>query len=1369
MSNKSGTIGVSIVLRNLLVSASLLVGLTACGGSDGDEDTAPSSQNQPPSANAGSDQSVDENTEVTLTGSGTDADGSIASYSWSQTNGTSVTLENADSSTAAFQAPEVITDEQLVFELTVTDDDGETATDSVQITILNIEEANQSPSANAAAPQEALESTVVSLDGSASNDSDGSISAYNWEQINNGAPVAIIDDTEAASTSVELPELAGNVEFAFRLTVTDDNGGAGQDDVVIIGRPTPGISVSDVSGNTAALNAAAEFAVRLTSQPSANVSISVSSSDEAEGVPDQSELTFTPENWQQDQIVVARGTNESVQNGEQDYQIILGSAISSDEFYSGVDADDVDLKGIELSISQPEALAPFIAASEATLQTKVTYTGNSQLSYSLLESPEGMNIDLSTGVITWIPQTSDEGQSYTVEVSANDGNAFSTTSFQVSVAASQAVVTEVEGDTLTVVDSSTTLDGMTITHIGSGQSEVASTASPGVNNTADLSQVNIEKLNLADAPSIPASIAPASDAFVIKTLFTEKAILEFPISEIPAGYSIRDINLYRLSTSEDIEGQFWSPVFLKFSFGGTQSDRTIKIELDGLKGAYFFGFDNAVSVSQNQSNNVTVLNNAPDSASFVSSNNASITCTPDEVLPEDNPGDEYRLQTCVDSNTPGLAVTVKDFGTSANATKWGGAAIEDLISWLVESQTQFDSLGLSYDNEFNVAFFNTAPNSRGLITLGYVTSGDNRKTLFLNDYNGIRTASAQSTAAHEYFHHAQSRSSIEGSALLIDQGTAKRWMIEGSARWFEDRVYDNLNTYRGTGNSRFLEQGLNSKDGDLEPYRRFAFIKLIESKCSQFDSSYINMINIDSAGDSSGIEKFANELANANCSFGEHIGSENSSSLEAALLYYSYATMFKGDITLLDSNESSNFRFARPAHQFNQTWLNTLTQWLNLTDDTEYKLNGVSNIPAVGAYSFKVPAITGELPEGKVADLVVESNREVLVSLTSEDSNFVGTNTIGTDPHTWFSTADQTSYIYDANGTVPELFVTVVNPSLDNSVNVDVYFKIRDELNVETIITSHDTGDEVSSRVVSIAGNIPAEAREATSKVTVTANGIATDTALNSDGSFVADVVVTLGENIIKAQGFNGSTPVTNEEVISIQGVENNSTMRNALISSKVVFILRWDTNSTDLDIYSTDKNDGTIWYSNRTVGLGNLDYDDTNGFGPEVVSYRSSEDDIYVNGTFDVDVHYFSGTPSTNYTLDVVFNETDSRNRRSLRFESITPHTQSTSRQNGPDGAGESRFNDILRVSCSAQRVCSLAGVDTSKLVQAGSASSQSQPVTAVNESVSTPKVKAGEITPINKAHSAYSHCMAEFKSSVSKTGTARWSCNNDGTKRWH
>ncbi|PMG29725.1 hypothetical protein BCU94_02945 [Shewanella sp. 10N.286.52.C2] len=1365
MSYKSGTIGVPTILRNALASAIIITGLSACGGgSSGDADTEPQPQNQPPSANAGADQSVDENIEVTLTGSGTDSDGTINSYSWAQTSGTSVSLQNADSSTATFEAPDVTTDEQLVFKLTVTDDDGASATDSVQITILNVANANQPPSANAGEAQEALESTVVALDGSASSDADGTIGSYNWEQISNGAPVLTINNATEANASVELPELANNVEFTFRLTVTDNDGETSQDEVVITGRPTPSVTVSDVSGNTATLNSAAEFSVLLASQPSFNVSIPVSSSDESEGTPEQSELTFTPENWQQAQTVVVRGTNEDVQNDEQDYQIILGSAISSDLFYNGIDPTDVALKGIELSISQPETLNQLIADSEATLQPQVTYTGNNQLSYSLTESPEGMNVNLSTGEITWTPQASEEGQSYTVGVSANDGNKFTTVSFEVTVAALEPVTTEVEGNTLSVVDSSTTLNGMTIT-TQAAQTSARSTALAST-SAADLTALDLAKLSVSSVPEIPDWVTPLTDVFVVRGSFESNLELRFPIANLPANVSLSDVNLYAYTEADDVVGKFWSPVSIDINFEGTIDSPVIVIELDGLEGMAFLGY----ATPQAQSSNSI----APSSFKPAATQQRSLSATADSVSCEQQSflGLALDKYVCTSSDDSEIEITIKGFGDQQ--TRWGGATKEDLVSWLLDAQENFSSSSLGFNKVFKVKIHE-------MDYLGYVTTDEfeNRNTLHITDNNSYSTSTIQGTAVHEYFHHAQGHSDtkLDNRDLLIDGNSSRSWLIEGTARWFEDELYDSLDTFKskeGSG-SRINEAGINADDGDgiRRPYQRFSFFKLVTKSCPNFAGNLQATFNVELSNDPSGITNLTSLFSDWSCNFGAHLGSAKASSLETALSYYNYATQHIGHLSLLDSNESNTFSFDKPNYQFDKPWLASVADWIALPEGSKHKLNGVSIIPSSGAYSFKVPAISGELPEGKIAELVVESNREVIVSVTSEGSDFVGTNTIGTDSHTWFSTVSQTSYIYDANGTVPELFVTLVNPSLGNSANVDVYFKIRDELDVDTIITSHATGDQVSNRVVSISGNIPEEARESTSKVTVTANGIATDTTLNSDGSFVADVIVTLGDNIIKAQGFSGSTPVTNEEIIIIQGVESSSTGRNALIASRAVFVLRWDTHSTDLDIYSTDKNGGTIWYSDKTEGPGNLDYDNTSGFGPEVVSYRSTNDDVYVNGTFDVDVHYYSGSPSTNYTLDIVLNETGGSNRRLLKFDSVVPHTQSSSSQDGPSGSGVSRFNDILTVSCSSQRICSLAGFDASKLAQSGSAQPQSAPVAnTASIRVIAKASRSTSVEPdesIGKDESAYTQCMAEFESSIGKTSTIGWTCNKDGTKLWH
>ena len=93
------------------------------------------SPNQPPVVDAGPDQAVEGAVMVFLSGTASDADGSIASYAWTQTGGTTVSLTAADAATAVFVAPDVQVDETLTFRLTVTDDAGAQASDEVQVTL----------------------------------------------------------------------------------------------------------------------------------------------------------------------------------------------------------------------------------------------------------------------------------------------------------------------------------------------------------------------------------------------------------------------------------------------------------------------------------------------------------------------------------------------------------------------------------------------------------------------------------------------------------------------------------------------------------------------------------------------------------------------------------------------------------------------------------------------------------------------------------------------------------------------------------------------------------------------------------------------------------------------------------------------------------------------------------------------------------------------------------------------------------------------------------------------------------------------------------------------------------------------------------
>ena len=93
--------------------------------------------NDPPTAEAGADQEVAEEAAVQLNGSGTDPEGEVLTYAWTQVSGPTVALSDATSAAPAFTAPtQLVADEILVFELVVTDASAAaSAADAVTITV----------------------------------------------------------------------------------------------------------------------------------------------------------------------------------------------------------------------------------------------------------------------------------------------------------------------------------------------------------------------------------------------------------------------------------------------------------------------------------------------------------------------------------------------------------------------------------------------------------------------------------------------------------------------------------------------------------------------------------------------------------------------------------------------------------------------------------------------------------------------------------------------------------------------------------------------------------------------------------------------------------------------------------------------------------------------------------------------------------------------------------------------------------------------------------------------------------------------------------------------------------------------------------
>ncbi len=189
-----------------------------------------------PVANAGNDRTVDEGDTVTLNGSGSyDPDGSITSYSWKQTGGTTVGLSNAALAQPTFTAPDVGSQEEsLSFRLIVTDNDGLQRTDTCTVLIKDAPEPDVQPVADAGSDLTVQEGDSVTLDGSGSTDTDGSIASYFWEQTA-GSSV-----TFSNSASVWPRFTASDIgSLSFRLTVTDNDGLQDTDTCTVLVKDAP--------------------------------------------------------------------------------------------------------------------------------------------------------------------------------------------------------------------------------------------------------------------------------------------------------------------------------------------------------------------------------------------------------------------------------------------------------------------------------------------------------------------------------------------------------------------------------------------------------------------------------------------------------------------------------------------------------------------------------------------------------------------------------------------------------------------------------------------------------------------------------------------------------------------------------------------------------------------------------------------------------------------------------------------------------------------------------------------------------------------------------------------------------------------------
>jgi K319-like protein len=191
-------------------------------------------ENKVPVADAGQPKTITLPDSAVVSGSGTDADGKVVAYLWSQVSGpanSTIVNPGANSTIIRFTVPG-----SYLFQFMVTDDNGATGVDTVSVLVTGSKiEGNKIPVANAG-PNKTItlpDSAVVTGTGT---DADGKVVAYLWSQVSGPASSTIVNPG-APSTSFQFT-VAGS--YIFQLLVVDDKGATGVDTMSVLVKPAVG-------------------------------------------------------------------------------------------------------------------------------------------------------------------------------------------------------------------------------------------------------------------------------------------------------------------------------------------------------------------------------------------------------------------------------------------------------------------------------------------------------------------------------------------------------------------------------------------------------------------------------------------------------------------------------------------------------------------------------------------------------------------------------------------------------------------------------------------------------------------------------------------------------------------------------------------------------------------------------------------------------------------------------------------------------------------------------------------------------------------------------------------------------------------------
>jgi VCBS repeat-containing protein len=228
--------------------------------------------------------------------------------------------------------------------------------------------------------------------------------------------VSITDDSNLEGSEGFTLGLSNIADASSGAESVSDSSGAG----TITDNDSAGLSLAGGPLTTSETGTSAAFSLVLTSQPSADVTVTLGGLDSTEGRLSATTFTFTPANWNVAQSVTVTGVDDPLIDGTQSYTLSATTS-SSDGNYGGANARSasVAVSNTDDDVQRVTAITPGAAVPEGqplgfdvTLSAASTRTETYAFSlggtagtadWTELLATNGVTIDLARGLVTIPP------------------------------------------------------------------------------------------------------------------------------------------------------------------------------------------------------------------------------------------------------------------------------------------------------------------------------------------------------------------------------------------------------------------------------------------------------------------------------------------------------------------------------------------------------------------------------------------------------------------------------------------------------------------------------------------------------------------------------------------------------------------------------------------------------------------------------------------------------------------------------------------------------------------------------------------------------------------------------------------------------